>query len=185
MLSITKDIDMTTFIYGGITKGIRRMAGGDSVYLSEYVSRSDRQVVTLSDNKCGCILPLEVSDNKSYLCDRTAYLCSEPSVDLDIAFIKRVRMGLFGGEGFVLERLTGNGFVFLHGYGEITRVELDDGDELEVMSSKVLALSTSISMDVKFVNSVNNVLFSGRGLFTTHLTGHGVVYLQSFSENLQ
>lgn len=182
ILSLTGKVHMQTRMYGGITKGIRRMAGGDSVFLTTLTAEEDGQEVELSDNVCGSILPLEVGDGKAYLCDKSAYLCSEPGVNLDVAFMKRVRMGLFGGEGFILERISGNGKAFLHGYGELQRKVLDGSTELKVASGKVMAVSSTIHMDVEFVKSMSNILFSGRGLFVTTLSGEGEVYLQSFSK---
>lgn len=181
VLSLSKDMEMKTEVYGGLTKAVRRLAGGDSLFLSTFTALEDNQNVTLSDYVCGNILPLYVDKDHSYLCDRAAYLCSEPSVDLDVAFMKRIRMGLFGGEGFVMERLTGNGWVFLHGLGELQKRRITEGEELKVTSGRVMAINTTVSMDVQFVETVSNILFSGRGMFTTSLKGSGDVYLQSFS----
>lgn len=182
ILSLSKEMDMKTEVYGGIIRGVRRLAGGDSLFLTTIMALEDGQNLLLSDNVCGNILPLQVKEGQSYLCDRSAYLCSEPTVDLDIAFMKRVRMGLFGGEGFILERLSGDGSVFLHGYGELIKRTLVPGEILKVTSGRVLAVSTTIEMDVEFVRTMNNILFSGRGLFVTTLTGYGEVWLQTFTK---
>lgn len=185
VLSLTKGIEMETNIYGGVTKAVRRLAGGDSLYLSTFTALEDGQNVTFSDHVCGNLLVLSIDSEHTYLCDRSAYMCGEVGVDLDVAFMKNIRMGIFGGEGFILERLSGHGQVVLHGCGELHKRVLDQGEELEVTTSRILALSTSIQMDVKFVKTWNNILFSGRGLFTTTLTGPGEVYLQSFSKPLR
>ncbi|MCJ7698058.1 MAG: AIM24 family protein, partial [Thermoplasmata archaeon] len=158
-------------------------AGGDPLFLLTFTALENNQKVSFADNTCGNILALRIDKDHSYLCDRSAYLCSEPTVDLDVAFMKKIRMGLFGGEGFILERLSGEGWVFLHGWGELQKRVLSDGEQLKVMSSKVMAISTTISMDVEFIKSANSILFSGRGLFTTCLKGVGDVYLQSFSKH--
>jgi uncharacterized protein (TIGR00266 family) len=182
MVSMTKEIEMKTKMYGGITKGIRRMAGGDSVFLTFFTSHADNQCVAFADNICGNILPLEIDNNHSYLCDRSAYLCGEPTVDLDIVFMKQIRMGLFGGESFIMERLSGNGMVFLHGWGELQKKTLVDKEELEVSTSRIMAVSSSVTLDVMFIKTINNILFSGQGLFITKVTGPGDVYIQSFSD---
>lgn len=179
-LCATKGIEMSTQVYGGIIKATRRLAGGDSVYLSSFLAREDDQMVSFSDNVCGNMVILDIDADHSYLCERASYLCSEPGVDLDVAFLKRIRVGLFGGEGLILERLSGEGKAVLHGWGELHKRVLKEGEELEVASSRILAVSTTINLDVKFVKSINNILFSGRGLFTTHLTGPGEAYIQSF-----
>lgn len=183
MLSMTSNVEMKTQIYGGITKGVRRMAGGDSVFLSFFSANADNQQVSFSDKICGNMLALEVDPNHSYLCDRSAYLCGETSVDLDVAFMRKIRMGMFGGESFIMERLSGNGKVFLHGYGELQKKTLGIGEELKVATSKIMAVSTSVTMDVEFIRTLNNVLFSGQGLFITNITGPGDVYMQSFSKS--
>jgi uncharacterized protein (TIGR00266 family) len=180
LLSMTKEVEMETEIYGGMLKAVRRLAGGDSLYMTTFTALEDGQVISLADRVCGNMLILEIDKDHNYLCDRAAYLCAEPGVDLDIAFMKRIRMAVFSGEGLVLERLSGNGKVVLHGWGELHKKILGPGEELEVTSSRLLAFSTTITLDVKFVKTVNNILFSGRGLFTTHLTGPGEVYIQSF-----
>jgi len=182
VLSLSQGMEMKTEMYGGLTKAIRRLAGGDSLFLSTFTALEDGQKLSLSDYVCGKILPLYIDKDHSYLCDRSAYLCSEPTVDLDVAFMKRIRMGLFGGEGFVMERLSGEGWAFLHGYGELQKQTITEKDEVRVTSGRVMAISTTVSMDVRFVESVNNILFSGRGMFTTSLKGTGDVYLQSFSK---
>lgn len=180
LLSVTKQVEMTTEVYGGITKAVRRLAGGDSLFLSRFEAKEDGQIVSFADKICGSMVPLQVDATHSYLCDRDGYLCGQPSVDLDVAFMKKLRVGVFGGEGLVLERLSGEGLIILHGWGEVHKRTLAEAEELEVTSSRLLAISTTIDMDVKFVKTANNILFSGRGLFTTHLTGPGEVYMQSF-----
>jgi len=181
LLSMTGDVEMKTKMYGGITKGARRMAGGETVFLTTFTARSDGQQVSLSDNVCGTILPLQIDINHAYLCDRAAYLCSETTVDLDVAFMKKIRMGLFGGESFVMERLSGNGMVFLHGWGELQKKTLQAEEELKVATGCIMAVSNSATLDVKFIRSVNNILFSGQGLFITKVTGPGDVYIQSMT----
>ncbi len=182
VLSMSKNMEMKTEMYGGVIKAVRRLAGGDSVFLATITALEDNQNLLLSDNVCGNILPLSVEENQSYLCDRSAYLCSQPTVDLDIAFMRKLRMGIFGGEGFVLERISGKGTAFLHGYGELKKETLEEGESLKVTSGRVMAISTTINMDIEFVKTFNNIFFSGRGLFVTTLTGHGDVWLQSFTK---
>jgi uncharacterized protein (TIGR00266 family) len=181
MLSMTSGIEMKTEMYGGVTKGIRRMAGGDSIFLTFFTAIEDHQKVSFADEICGLILPLSIDKEHTYLCDRSAYLCGERSVDLDVAFMRRVRMGLFGGESFVMERLSGEGQVFLHGWGELQKTVLGAGEELTVATSRLMAVSTSVKMDVTFNKTATNILFSGQGLFLTTVTGPGEVYVQSFS----
>lgn len=182
ILSLTKNAEMKTEMYGGLIKAVRRLAGGDSMFLATVTAHEDNQNLKISDDVCGNMLALPIDGDHSYLCDRSAYLCSQPTVDLDVAFMRKIRMGLFGGEGFVLERLSGTGWAFLHGYGEIQKTVLKEGDILKVTSGRVMAISTTVEMDIEFVKTFNNILFSGRGLFVTTLTGHGDVYLQSFTK---
>lgn len=182
MISKTEGVEMETKMYGGITKGIRRMAGGDSTFLTAFTSTCDNQHVSFADGICGKILPLEIKPGTSYLCDRAAYLCSSKNVDLDVAFMKRIRMGLFGGESFVMERLSGEGIVFLHGWGELQKKTLNLGERLQVATSHIMAVSSSVTLDIEFIRSLNNILFSGQGLFITTVTGPGDVYIQSITE---
>ena len=115
----------------------------------------------------------------SFLCQRDSFLCAATGVDIEIAFTKRLGAGIFGGEGFILQRLQGDGLAFMHAGGTLIEKHLAAGESLRVDTGCLVAFAPTIDYDIQFVGGFRNVLFGGEGLFLAKISGPGKVYLQS------
>jgi uncharacterized protein (AIM24 family) len=115
----------------------------------------------------------------SFICQKDSYLCSAQGIEVEIAFTRKLGAGLFGGEGFILQRLTGDGLAFVHAGGTIIEKDLGPGDTLRVDTGCLVAFAPTVQYDIQFVGGFKNVLFGGEGLFLAKMTGPGKLYLQS------
>lgn len=172
-------IDMSTNMEGGLFKGLARAFGGESVFLTRYTSKRDNTEIAFSSSFPGKIVPLNLSPGQSIICQKHAFLCGESSINLDVIFNKRLGAGFFGGEGFILQKITGPGICFLEIDGEAVEYNLAPGEILKVDTGHVAAFEPSVSYDIVTVKGFKNVFFGGEGLFLTELRGPGKVILQS------
>lgn len=181
MIYMEKGIEMQTSTGGGIFKGFKRMITGESFFITTYVYNGEgKGHVAFGAPYPGKIITLELDKlGGSFLCQKDAFLCAAQGIEIDIAFTKKFGAGLFGGEGFILQRLTGDGMAFIHAGGTIIKKELQAGEALKVDTGCLVAFSPTVDYDIQFVGGFKNALFGGEGLFFAHLTGPGVVYLQS------
>ncbi|MCB0324510.1 MAG: AIM24 family protein, partial [Bdellovibrionales bacterium] len=127
----------------------------------------------------GKIIPLALDQLGPVLCQKNSYLCSAMGIDVNVAFTKRLGSGLFGGEGFILQKLTGDGLSFVHAGGTIHEVQLQAGEKLRVDTGCIVAFQESVEYNIEFVGSIRSALVGGEGLFFATLTGPGHVWLQS------
>lgn len=181
MLFMEDGIEMETSTGGGLLKGFKRLVTGDSFFISNFYNKGvGKKRVGFSAPYPGKIIPINLSEhNGSFLCQKDGFLCAAKGVDINIAFTKRLGAGLFGGEGFILQRLEGDGLVFIHAGGAIITRELKSNETLRVDTGCLVAFSPTVDYDIKFVGGFKNALFGGEGLFLAHLRGPGLVYLQS------
>ena len=178
MVMLAENIVMDTQLIGGLIGGMRRVAGGEPMYVTQYTSTKDGSRISFSDEAIGAMIPFEVSD-VALMCDRSSFLCCETTVDFQIAFMKRIRDALFSGEGVVLQKLTGTGRAFLHSWGEVDVISLADGEKIRVSSGKIVAFDETVSLITRMMKGAKNIVFGKEGLFITELTGPGKVYIQS------
>jgi len=178
MMFMTSGVEMDTSMEGGLFRGIKRKMMGESLFMVTFGCRSTTGTVAFSAPYPGKILPLELT-GQTLLCQRDAFLCAESGIDLDIAFTKRLGAGFFGGEGFILEKITGQGIVFLHACGTIVRKDLAAGESLKVDTGCLVAFESSVDYDIQMVGGVKTAFFGGEGLFLANLTGPGQVWLQT------
>jgi uncharacterized protein (AIM24 family) len=128
----------------------------------------------------GKIIPFSLSEQGgSVLCQKDAFLCAARGVDVDIAFTKRLGTGFFGGEGFILQRLTGDGLAFIHAGGTILPIDLAPGEKLRVDTGCLVGFTPEVDYDIQFVGGIKTALFGGEGLFFATMTGPGKVWLQT------
>ncbi len=128
----------------------------------------------------GKIIPLNLAElGGAMICQKDAFLCAAKGVAIGIAFQKRIGVGLFGGEGFIMQRLEGDGLAFVHAGGSIVSRELHPGETLKVDTGCIVALDTSVDYDVEFVGNIKSAIFGGEGFFFARLRGPGTVWLQS------
>lgn len=166
---------------GALFRGFKRMIMGESFFITTYVhSGVGKGHVAFAAPYPGKIIPLDLGEyGGTMLCQKDAFLCAAKGIEIEIAFTKKLGAGLFGGEGFILQKLVGDGLAFVHAGGTIIRKDLAPGERLRVDTGCVVAFTPSVQFDIAFVGGFKNALFGGEGVFLTTLTGPGVVYLQS------
>ncbi|WP_078552176.1 TIGR00266 family protein [Bacillus alkalicellulosilyticus] len=180
MLWMDQDIKMSANVKGGVAKGIRRVLSGESLALTSFQA-SRRGKLGFAPLAPGKVLPLEVSASKQYICQKDAFMAAEDSVDLDIHIQKKIMTGLFGGEGFIMQKLSGHGMAFVDIIGDVVEFDLAPGEQLKVDTSHVALMESTVSMDIERVKGIRTIFLSGEGLFLTRLTGPGKVWVQTLS----
>lgn len=178
---MTSEISMETNMKGGLMKGLGRMLAGESLFMATYTATAPNQEITIASSFPGEILCLEVAPGKEYICQKSAFLCAQPQVDRSNEVTRSVASGLFGGEGFIMQRLRGNGLAFLEIDGSLRKVTLAPGERLKVDTGNVAAFEATMGYSVETVKGFKNVLFGGEGLFLTVLQGPGTAYLQTMT----
>lgn len=174
-------IAMQTTTGGGVFKGLQRAITGESFFITTFLNTSSvKQVAAFAAPYPGKIIPVNLTDfGGRILCQKDSFLCAADGIEIEIAFTKKLGAGLFGGEGFILQRLQGDGMAFVHAGGTIIERDLTDGEFLRVDTGCLVAFSESVDYDIQFIGGFRNALFGGEGLFLARLTGPGKVYLQS------
>lgn len=174
-------IQMQTGTGGGLFKGLKRAITGESFFITSFLNNG-RNVshAAFGAPYPGKVIPLDLSQlNGQFLCQKDAFLCAAQGIDIEVAFTKKLGAGLFGGEGFILQRLQGQGMAFVHAGGTIIEKNLAAGETLRVDTGCLVALATTVDYDIQFIGGFTNALFGGEGIFLAKLTGPGKVYLQS------
>ncbi len=181
MLYMEDGIEMQTTTGGGIFKGLKRMITGESFFITNFVYHgSGKGHVAFAAPYPGKIIPVDLSDFGGHiLCQKDAFLCAAAGTEIEVAFTKRLGAGLFGGEGFILQELTGDGMAFVHAGGTILERDLAPGERLRVDTGCLVAIAPTVDYDIQFVGGFKNALFGGEGMFLALLRGPGKVYLQS------
>ncbi|MEM5947538.1 TIGR00266 family protein [Spirochaetia bacterium 38H-sp] len=181
MMYMDEGIVMQTKMDGGIWGGFKRMLTGESFFITNFINESNKiKKVAFAAPYPGKVVALDLAQfGGSFICQKDSYLCSAYGVDIDVVFTKRLGAGFFGGEGFILQKLSGDGLAFVHAGGTIIKKELASGETLRVDTGCVVAMQPGVDYDIRFVSGFKNALFGGEGLFLTTLTGPGLVYLQS------
>ncbi len=181
MMYMEDGIMMQTSTDGGAFKGFKRMLTGESFFITTfYNSGASKKRMAFSAPYPGKIIPLDLTSvGGSFLCQKDSFLCAANGVDVEIAFTRKLGAGFFGGEGFILQKLVGNGMAFVHSGGTIIQKNLLPGETLKVDTGCLVAFSPSVDYDIQFVGGFKNALFGGEGLFLAKLTGPGIVFLQS------
>ena len=175
-------IEMQTGTGGGLLKGLQRVISGESFFITSFTNKSPhgKRRVAFAAPFPGQIIPMNLSETGGeILCQKDAYLCSAAGIEISVAFTKRFGAGLFGGEGFILQKLSGDGLAFVHAGGTLIKRRLDSGERLKVDTGCIVAMETGVDYDIGFVGGFKNAMFGGEGLFLAELTGPGTVYLQS------
>lgn len=176
---MTEDVDMDTSTHGGVMKGIGRMFSGESLFMTTYTAKRDGQNVAFSSEFPGKIVHKDLTGGEEIIAQRDAFMCAVASVDMAVHLRKKLGAGLFGGEGFIMQKITGPGDAFFELAGEIVEKELKSGETLKVDPGHVGLFEKSVDMDISRVKGVKNMFFAGEGLFLATLSGPGKVWLQS------
>lgn len=176
---MTQQIEMDTNTGGGIGKMFKRALSGESLFVVDYYVNNGSGEVAFSGEFPGKILELNLPAGQSMIVQKDSFMCADKSVDLDMHFRKRLGAGLFGGEGFILQRVTGPGQAFVNFDGEIVEKQLAAGEVLRVDTGHVAMFDPTVDFDVEIVRGFKNILLGGEGLFLATLRGPGRVYLQT------
>ena len=163
---------------GGLGKMFSKAFSGESMFQNHYTARGNG-IIAFGSSFPGKILPVQIAPGREMIVQKRAFLASEAGVELSIHFHKKLATGIFGGEGFIMQRLSGYGTAFIEIDGELMEYELKPGQQIVVDSGYVAGFETSVRMDVQAISGAKNVLFGGEGLFNTVLTGPGRVWLQT------
>ncbi|NCO42969.1 MAG: TIGR00266 family protein [Armatimonadetes bacterium CG2_30_66_41] len=175
----TGDFRMATNMAGGVLGAIGRKLAGESLFMTTYTCESATGKLTFASCFPGHLRAVPLAAGQSMICQKDAFLCAETTVTLATHWRRKLGVGLLGGEGFVLQKLTGPGLAFVEIAGETTEVELAAGEVLKVDTGHVAMHEPDVQFDVEMVKGVTNVLFGGEGLVLARLTGPGKVWLQS------
>ncbi|MGI5917528.1 MAG: TIGR00266 family protein [Anaerolineae bacterium] len=173
------DIDMNTSTRGGLLKGLSRQMAGESLFMTSYTCKSSTGLVTFTTEAPGRILVFELDRGESLICQKDAFMAAQESVELEMHFRKRLGAGLFGGEGFILQKINGPGIVFLELCGDIREYDLAPGEVIKVDPGHIGLYEPTVDYDITTVKGLKNILFSGEGVFLATLKGPGKVWLQS------
>lgn len=178
MVWMTPNMEMTTTGGGGIGKMFSKALTGESMFQNIYTARGEG-MITFGSSFPGQILPLEVTPGKSFILQKSAFLASEAGVQLSMHVNQKLGAGFFGGEGFIMQKLTGNGIAFAEVDGELVEYTLAPGEQMVVDTGYVMGFELSVSMDIQQVKGLKNMVLGGEGLFNTVLTGPGKIWLQT------
>lgn len=178
MVWMTPNMEMTTTGGGGIGKMFSKALTGESMFQNTYTARGEG-MIAFGSSFPGQILPLEVTPGKSFILQKSAFLASEAGVQLSMHVNQKLGAGFFGGEGFIMQKLTGNGIAFAEVDGELVEYTLAPGEQLVVDTGYVMGFELSVSMDIQQVKGLKNMVLGGEGLFNTVLTGPGKIWLQT------
>lgn len=181
MMYMEDGVEMQTSTGGGLFKGFKRMVTGESFFITNFTYQgSGKGHVAFGAPYPGKVLPVDLSTfDGEFLCQKDSFLCAAAGVEIEVAFTKRIGAGFFGGEGFILQRLTGDGLAFIHAGGALIEKRLQPGERLRVDTGCLVGFSSGVDYDIQFVGGFKNALFGGEGVFLATVTGPGTLYLQS------
>lgn len=179
MAWMSPNMKMETTSGGGLGKAFGRMFAGENMFQNRYTAQGGNGMIAFASSFPGSIKAFEVGPGKEYIFQKKAFLAGENSVSMSIHFQKKFSSGLFGGEGFILQKISGHGTVFAEFDGHVVEYDLAPGQQIVVDSGHLAAMESTCSMDIKTVPGIKNALFGGEGLFNTVITGPGHVWLQT------
>lgn len=179
MAWMSPNMKMETSSNGGIGKMFGRAFSGEALFQNNYTAMGGPGLIAFASSFPGSVKAFEITPGNEMIFQKSAFLAGEAGVDLSMHFHKRFASGLFGGEGFILQRVSGNGTVFAEFDGHVVEYELQPGQQIVIDSGHLAAMSATCQMDIQTVQGFKNVLFGGEGLFNTVVTGPGHVWLQT------
>ena len=176
---MSQGIKMSTNTNGGIMKGLGRALAGESIFMNTYTAEEDETEIAFASSFPGEILEFDLKEGETIIAQKRAFLCAEKTVNMAMHFRKKIGAGFFGGEGFIMQKLSGHGKVFLEIDGAAIKKELAPGEILNIDNGYVAAMTQDVQLDIKTVKGIKNIVFGGEGLFLTTVKGTGTVWLQS------
>ena len=179
MAWMSPNMKMETGTNGGLGKALGRMFAGESIFQNNYTAMGGPGMIAFASSFPGAIIPFEIKPGQELIFQKSAFLASESSVQLSTHFHKRFGSGLFGGEGFILQKVSGQGIVFAEFDGHVVEYELAPGQQIIIDTGYLAAMTASCQMEIQTVPGVKNMLFGGEGIFNTVVTGPGHIWLQT------
>ena len=178
MVWMTPNMQMSTGA-GGLGKAFGRMFSGETIFQNTYTAVGGEGMIAFASSFPGSILAIPITPNNPIIVQKSGFLAAETGVELSVFFQRKFRAGLIGGEGFIMQKLSGNGMAFIEIDGTAFEYQLADGQSMIVDTGNLAMADATCSIDIQTVKGVKNLLFGGEGLFNTVVTGPGSVTLQS------
>ena len=175
---MTPNMEMETS-GGGLGKMFGRMMSGENMFQNRYIARQGQGMIAFASSFPGAIKAFEITPSMPILCQKKAFLACSEGVDLSVHFQKKIGAGFFGGEGFVMQKISGSGIAFIEIEGSVVEYNLQPGQQLVIDTGYLAMMDASVNMEIRQVKGVKNALFGGEGLFNTVVTGPGRVLLQT------
>lgn len=179
MAWMSPNMRMETTSGGGIGKVFGRMLSNENLFLNRYTAENHQGMIAFGSSFLGSIRAIEITPGRNIIVQKSGFLAAQEGVDITVHFRKKFGVGLFGGEGFIMQKLSGNGTAFVEIDGYAQEYELAAGEKMIVGTGHLAIMDESVTMDITTVSGVKNVLFGGEGLFVTTLTGPGKIVLQT------
>lgn len=176
---MSPNMHMETNSGGGVKKALGRLFSGDSLFMNEYTAQGYTGMIAFASRFPGSIIPYEVTPGNGIIVQKKGFLAMEKGLDLSVYFQRKLGKGLFGGEGFIMQKVSGNGLVFLEIDGHCVEYTLGAGESIIIDTGYLAAMTETCSMDIETIKGAKNIFLGGEGLFHTKVTGPGKVYIQS------
>jgi uncharacterized protein (TIGR00266 family) len=176
---MTGNVEMKTHSGGGLGRMVKRALSGESLFITDFFVNQGRGTVAFASEFPGKIIPFDLQPGESIIVQKDAFMCAEKSVDMDMHFRKRLGTGFFGGEGFIMQKITGPGLAFIEVDGEVIEYDLQPGQHLKVDTGHLAAMEATVDFDVTMVKGFRNILLGGEGLFLASVRGPGKVWMQT------
>lgn len=176
---MSPNMQMQTNSGGGIKKALGRLFSGDSIFMNEYTPQGGNGMIAFASSFPGSIISFEITNGNGIIVQKSGFLAMEKGLDLSVFFQKSLGRGFFGGEGFIMQRISGEGTAFVEIDGYCKEYTLAAGESIIVDTGYLAAMSETCTMDIQTVKGIKNALFGGEGIFNTRITGPGKVYIQS------
>lgn len=166
---------------GKILGAGKRLLTGESLFMTLFINElQGKKKVSFASPYPGKIIPIDLTSfDGKFICQKDAFLCAAKGVSIGVEFSKKLGRGFFGGEGFIMQKIEGDGMAFVHAGGTMARKELKAGEKLNVDTGCIIGFTRDINYDIEYVGGIKNTIFGGEGLFFASLTGPGIVYIQS------
>ena len=176
---MTPNMKMETTSNGGVGKALGRMFAGEALFQNRYTAEGGPGTIAFASSFPGSIMAFDIAPGKNLIVQKLSFLASETGVELSVFFQKKFGAGLFGGEGFIMQKLSGNGTAFVEIDGHVVEYDLADGQSMVIDTGYMAAMTDSCTMEIKSVPGIKNMLFGGEGIFNTVVRGPGHIWLQT------
>ena len=176
---MSPNMQMETTTGGGLGKALGRMFAGEALFQNRYTAQGGPGMIAFASSFPGSIRPFSIAPGREIILQKSGFLAAESSVELSVFFQKKLGSGFFGGEGFIMQRLSGHGLAFAEFDGHVVEYDLAPGQSIVVDTGYLAAMEATCSMDIQTVPGVKNMVFGGEGIFNTVITGPGRIYLQT------